>query len=152
MQKSRDLLTIYDLSYPCYAAEVPMGSQRILHVPGSCEFKGLDKVTGMVLEGYKYGERIELFDVIPLGYWYKERYDLSYGTRISMVRELVMDELADVKFITDWPCSLFNDVLELKQFAEDIKNQGFTHLRVMNSTSNYVFGEAVNHEYVEIEL
>jgi hypothetical protein len=152
MLKSRDELTIYDLSYPCYAAEIPLESQRILHIPGKAEFKGLDNCIGFVLEGYKYGEHIELFDAIPLEYWYKEVYNLSYGTRIAMVRELVNDELADSKFVSDWPCALFISVIELKKFAEDIKLQGFTHLRVMTSTGNYVFGEAVNHEYVEIEL
>ena len=151
MQKNpRTDLTIYDLSYPCYVAGIPAGD-RIIHIPGQFEYKYLADLLSFVIEAYKVGDKYYVFDTMTLDLWNKQKCQLSYAKRLRVVRSILNDEYANKKHLLDLPMTLIDNVLDLKDYCDNLLTQGYNKIRVMYEHGEYVFGTA-NEEYIEVDL
>lgn len=152
MLKDPIKLSIYDLSYPCYVAAVPLESERIIHVPGLYEYKNLDNTFGFVIEGYRTKDITYLFDCMKLELWNKKKCLIFYENRLKTLRGMINDEIGRNPQLTDLPMVLVDDPMECKDYCENLLQFGITSVRIMSPTGYYVFGQAKNEEYLEMNL
>lgn len=151
MQKQPDVTDIYNINYPCYVSPVPEGT-RIIHIPGVMEYQHLDNTYGYVIEGYQTPEKLYLFDCIPLVLWYKQKCLIAYEDRLKDIRILVNSYIANPKKVIDLNALLIDNQIEMADYLDNLLTQGYKKARIMDANGNYVFGEAKNNEYVEIDL
>lgn len=144
-------VNIYDINYPCYVSPIPKG-ERIVHVPGQYEFKYLDNIYSFVVEAYKTDEKLLLFDAVPLYLWQKKICQLRYEKRLKYVRELVYGQVANVEKVMDLESVLIDNPVELTDYCDNLLTQGYAKARIMDVNGHYVFGQAQNGEYLELEL
>ncbi len=152
MTKQSKELNVYELSYPCYIAGIPVDSQRILHVPGLYEFKYLDQSYGYVLEGYKTDKKIFLFDCMPLDLWNKQKCLMEYYKRLRATRRIIVGEIADFEHVLDLPMVECQTPIDTIDFLDNLLTSGFKTARIMSTNGHYVFGDSIDGEFVEVEL
>lgn len=152
MTKQTKELNVYDLSYPCYVAGIPEDSQQIAHIPGHFEYQSLDQTYGYVLEGYKTKDTIFLFDCIPLNLWHKKVCLMEYYKRLRHLRRIIVGEIADFKKVIDLPMVECQTPIDAIDYLDNLLTSGFKKARIMSANGYYIFGEAVDGEFVEIEL
>lgn len=145
-------INIYDINYPCYVSGIPKDAQRIAHIPGEFEYKYLDGIISYVLEGYKTKDRIYLFDVVPLHLWKKGVCRISFELRLKALHKICTAQIADFSKVIDLPALLIDNPFELTDYCEGLLTNGIERVRIMDVNGNYVFGESVNGEFMELKL
>lgn len=143
---------IYDITYPCYIAPIPLNSSRIVNIPGEFEFKHLDTVRSYVVEAYKTPDRMYVFDCIPFHLWRKKVCKIPYEKRLKFLRELCTAQIAKFDKVIDLDSTLVSNPYELKDYCEALLTAGFQTVRIMDVNGNYIFGECQNCEYMELKL
>ncbi len=152
MQKQNKDLSVYDFTYPCYIAGIPEDSQRIIHIPGQFEYTGLDYTFGYVMEGYKTKDKIYVFDCMKLDYWEKSRCDKEYYKRLINLRKVITGEIADFKKVIDLPMVLCDTPIDAVDYLDNLLDSGYKSARVMSADGYYIFGDAVDGEFIEVSL
>lgn len=145
-------INIYDINYPCYISGVPLESQRIIHIPGEFEYQHLDGVKSFVIEAYKTKTRLYLFDVVPLHLWKKGICRISFEKRLKALHQLTTAQISNFDKVIDLAAVLVDNPFELEDYCESLLTKGVERVRIMDVNGNYVFGESVNGEYMELKL
>jgi len=145
-------INIYDITYPCYVAGIPVDSQRIIHIPGSFEYKYLEGIASYVVEGYKTKDKIYLFDVIPYNLWVQKVCKLSYEKRLKAVRQICTAQIADFSKVIDLDTVKIDNPHELTEYCENLLTLGHVRARILAADGHYVFGESNNGELLELKL
>lgn len=152
MTKQTKELNVYELTYPCYIAGIPEDSQRIIHIPGQFEYGQLETTYGYVIEGYKTKDCIFLFDCMNLALWHKQKCFREYYKRLRDLRRIIVGEIADFKKVIDLPMVECQTPIEAIDYLDNLLTSGFKTARIMSANGYYIFGDALDGEYVEVEL
>lgn len=151
MKHQEASVNIWDITYPVYVSPIPKGL-RILHIPGQFEYKYLDNAYSFIVEAYKNEDKIFIFDAIPYTLWQKQICNISYEKRLKYVREIVYDRIAQPDFVVDLEAVLVDNPAELTDYCDNLLTQGYSKARIMDVRGNYVFGQSINGEYLELKL
>lgn len=145
-------VNIYDINYPCYVAAIPLNSSRIIHIPGVYEYKYLDNIFAYVVEAYKTEDKLYLADTMLSVLWHKQICQIPFEKRVRAVRELVYDVVANTEHVLDLDYVLIDNPAEYNDYVENLLELGYKTIRIMDVNSYYIFGEALDGEYYEINI
>ena len=143
---------IYDINYPCYISGIPKDSVKITHIPGQFEYQHLDKVKAYVIEAYKTKNKLFLYDCIPCLLWEKKICLIPYEKRIKTLHRIVTEQLSNFDKVIDLYADLVENPYDFQEVYKELKQKNIEKIRIMDVNGNYIFGQTVENELMEMSL